>query len=688
MGKTFLFELGTEEIPHGILTDAIRQLKEITIDKLSAAGVEFGKLFVYGTPRRLAIQLTDVEEQTARRTIEKKGPDWNNAFDKDGKPTKALHGFLAGNHAKPGDIEKRDLKGNFYVFLTKTEGGEPTAELLPKLMKEIILSISFPKAMRWANFQTTFVRPIRWIVCMLNKDVLDFSIENVRSGNLSHGHRLMHNEAFQINNAADYKQALKEQNVFADNEQRKEMILDMIEKTAERLSAKPLLTNELIDTLVNLTEFPQIAVGQFEEEFLSLPPEVLISEMIDHQMFVPLTDLDGGLMNNFIITANIKPNNNVIEGNERVIRARFKDGKFFWEEDKKIKLEDYIEGLKNVTFAKGLGTLYDKAERMRRLVEFLAREIGYDDAMENALRAATLCKADLVTSMVNEFDELQGVMGYYYALNSGEKNEVALSVKEHYLPKFSGDKLPSLREGVLVSLADRIDNLFALYAQGRFVSGSKDPYALRRQTLGIIRILIEKEIHLDFAKLLEESLPLYQPFLSIDKARFQKELLSFITTRIKTVFKEYEFAYDEIEAGILNDVSDIYDTYLRIKAIHKARKTEEFANLAVAFKRIKNIIKGQKNVGVNTELFRMDAEKLLHQAFVASEKPFTHSLGKKDYAKSVMILTGFRAAVDKFFDDVLVMDKDAALKNNRIALLAQIDGLFMQFIDFEKLVEE
>jgi len=640
MGKTFLLELGTEEIPHGILTDAIRQLKEITVEKLSAAGVEFGKLFLYGTPRRLAVQLTDVEETTARRTVEKKGPDWNNAYDKDGKPTKALQGFLAGNQAKVEDIEKRDLKGNFYVFLTKKEGGEPTSELLPKLLKEIILSISFPKAMRWANFQTAFVRPIRWIVCMLNKDVLDFSIENVRSGNLSYGHRLLHNEAFPINNAADYKQALKEQNVFADNEQRKEMILDMIEKTADRLNAKPYLTNELIDTLVNLTEFPQIAVGKFEEEFLTLPPEVLISEMIDHQMFVPLTDLDGKLVNNFIITANIKPNNNVIEGNERVIRARFKDGKFFWEEDKKSRIEEYVDGLKNVAFAKGLGTLYDKAERMRKLVEFLAGDIGYTDALENALRAAYLCKADLVTSMVNEFDELQGVMGYYYALNSGEKKEVALSVKEHYLPKFSGDKLPSLKEGILVSLADRIDNLFALYAQGRFVSGSKDPYALRRQTLGIIRILIEKEIHLDFAKLLDESMSVYEPFLAIDKAQFKKELLSFITTRIKTVFKEYEFAYDEIEAGILTDVSDIYDSYLRIKAIHEARGTEDFTNLTVAFKRVKNIIKGQKNVGVNEGLFGQDAEKELHQSFVSSEKPFTQSLDKKDYARSVSMQIG------------------------------------------------
>ncbi|OHD54778.1 MAG: glycine--tRNA ligase subunit beta [Spirochaetes bacterium GWF1_51_8] len=688
MSKNLLLELGVEEIPHGILTDTIRQLKEITIEKLKGAGIEFGKIFVYGTPRRLAVQLTDVEELTASRSVEKKGPDWNNAFDKDGKPTKALEGFLAGNKAKLGEIEKRDLKGSFYVFLTKNEGGEMTESLLPKLLKGVILSLSFPKAMRWANFQTAFVRPIRWIVCLFNKDIIDFSIENIRSGNTSYGHRLLHNEGFTINNALDYKQALKEQNVFADNDQRKEMILDMIEKTAERLNTKPVLTNELVDTLVNLTEYPQIAVGKFEEEFLSLPPEVLISEMIDHQMFVPLRDVDGDLVNNFIITANIKPNNNVIEGNERVIRARFKDGKFFWEEDRKRKFDEYVDGLKNVTFAKGLGSLYQKAERMQRLVTYIAPKIGYQDSTENALRAAYLCKADLVTSMVNEFDELQGTMGYYYALNSGEKKEVAVSVREHYLPKFSGDSLPSLKEGILVSLADRIDNLFALYAQGRYVTGSKDPYALRRQTLGIIRILIEKEIHLDWGKLFEEILPLYHEFLAVDKSDFKKELLSFITTRIKTVFKEYEFAYDEIEAGILNDVSDIYDSYLRIKAIHEARKTEDFTNLAVAFKRVKNIIRGHKNIGVKDGLLKEEAEKILFEAYSKSEKVFTDTLNKKDYKNSVMILTSFREPVDRFFDDVLVMDKDEALKDNRIALLGGIDGLFMQFIDFEKLVVE
>lgn len=688
MSKDLIFELGTEEIPHEILTNTLIQLKQIALDKLKEAGIEFGKINVYGTPRRLALLLNDVEEHTKQKTVEKKGPPVKVAYDSDGKPTRALEGFLKGQGISIDDIEKKEIGGNFYVVVNKTKGGEAAVDILPKILKNTILSIHFPKTMRWATYQTAFVRPIRWIVSLFGADVLDMQIENVSASNESYGHRLLSNKVFALKGGVEYKSQLKEVSVIVDQEERKKIIRAKIEKAAERLKALPVLDDKLLDTLVNLCESPKGAVGIFEKKFLELPKEVLISEMIDHQKYVPLTNQDGDLINNFIVVINNEPNDNIVKGNERVIRARFSDGKFFFDEDKKKNFADNIEALKNVAYARKLGSLYDKMQRMKKIVSAITEQVGFSDDRDNALRVAELCKADLVTNMVNEFDELQGVMGNYYATFAGEPQNVALAIEEHYYPRYSGDVLPSNNEGLLVSLADRIDNLFAMYSQGKYVTGSKDPFALRRQTLGIIRILIEKKLHLDFAKLFDVIESLYMDFIAIDKNEFRSQILKFITSRIKTIFKEYDFNYDEIEAGITGDVSDIYDSYLRITAIHEARQSDDFANLAVAFKRVKNIIKKEKVGTLDKDLFAEEAEKALYKVLAENEKSFIAALDERDYAKSVSILTSFREPVDKFFDDVLVMAEDEKIKTNRITLLSKIDKLFLKFIDFDKIVVE
>jgi glycyl-tRNA synthetase beta chain len=688
MSKNLLLEIGTEEIPHEILSGTITQLKQVSLQKLNEAGIEFGKVFTYGTPRRLALQVFDVEETTIEKNIEKKGPPVSAAFDGNGNPTKALEGFLRGQNAEIGDVQKKEINGNLYVVLEKTEGGEKAADVLPSVLKDTILSLNFPKTMRWGNYKTAFVRPIRWIVSIYAKNVLPFSIENINADKYSRGHRLLYNEPLSIKSVSEYRTLLKEKGVVVDQADRRNMILDKVEKTAERLKAVPILSESLLDTLVSLTEAPSVAVGRFEKEFLSLPKEVLISEMVDHQKFVPLSDKNGNLINNFIIITNNQPNDDIAKGNERVIRARFSDGKFFFDEDRKKSLDGYLPMLKEVAFAKGLGSVYDKVGRIMKIAEFIADMVGFTDIKNDALRSAELCKADLVTGMVNEFDELQGVMGGYYAISSNEKENVAKAIREHYLPRFSGDALPETKEGIIVSLSDRIDNLFALYSQGRFVTGSKDPFALRRQTLGIIRILIEKGINLDFAVLFDKISPLYKDFLSIESDKFRMEILSFITTRIKTVFKEYGFEYDEIEAGITEDVSDIYDSYQRIQSIHDARKSRDFENLAVAFKRIKNIIKDQKIFRFAPDNLKETAEKELYSLYTTNKTEFESSIREKDYKNAVSILTSFRQTVDKFFDDVLVMDKDEKIKNNRVALLSMIDNMFASFIDFEKIIVE
>jgi glycyl-tRNA synthetase beta chain len=688
MSESVLFEVGVEEIPHGILTATLEQWKEKSIEKLSRAGIAYSKLSVSGTPRRLALELENVLEKTEEKMIEKKGPAVKAAFDKEGKPTNALNGFLSSNKLSIKDVQKKSISGNEYVFVYTKEGGKETVSVLPGVFEEILHSLSFPKTMKWGTGEISFVRPIRWMVSLYGNEQIPFHYGSLSSGNLSYGHRILHSGAFSIHNPSDYSYLLKEKNVIVDPFERRRMILDMVEKTAKRLSAKAIMDEKLLDQLTCLTEYPNAAVGEFEEEFLKLPKEVLISEMVEHQKYVPLEGEAGNLINRFIIITNTPPSIMVIKGNERVIRARFADGKFFFDEDRKKKLEDHLPVLSNALYAKGLGSMLEKVERIKKITALIADIISYQDVLKRALRSAHLAKADLATQMVCEFPELQGIIGYYYALHSFEEINVAISVKEHYLPKFSGDQLPSLKEGVLVSLSDRFDNLFALYAKGNYVTGSKDPFALRRQTLGIIRILIEKKIHLDLKKLFDKIVPLYREFISTSEEEFESKVMDFMTTRIKTVLKETDFSYDEIEAGITSLVYDIYDSYLRIKVIHEARKSENFINLAVAFKRIKNIIKGQKIAKLSEKELKEKAEKDLYEIYNKNEKAFLQALEKMDYALCVSILTSFRPFVDQFFDDVMVMDKDEAVKNNRIALLSLIDGLFMKFIDFEKIIVE
>ncbi len=687
MAKDLLFEIGTEEIPHAILTASTTQFKEKLLSAFQKNGLEFEKIFVYSTPRRFSAHIVGMQETTTRKSIEKKGPDSKIAFDTEGNPTKALQGFLRSNQASVEDITEKEFKGNKYVFINQTLGGKPAIDILPQLLHSAIHSFNFPKTMKWGSGTATFVRPIRWILTLFGNKVLNFDYEGILSSNVSYGHRLSIEREIIVKEPSNYKTLLKEKNVIVNPEERREIIIDKIQKTSERLKAKPILSENLLDTVINLTEYPDVVVGTFEEEFLELPKEVLISEMVDHQKYIPLESKNGTLMNHFIVVTNTKPNDNIIRGNERVIRARFKDGKFFFDEDRKQPLENSVERLKQVVFAKGLGTLYDKMERLTTLSEEIAHLIGYDGVLDNARRTARLCKADLVSNMVYEFPELQGTMAYYYAQHSNESPNVSISVKEHYYPRFSGDELPSLKEGILVSLADRIDNLFAMYSVGKTVTGSKDPYALRRQTLGVIRILIDKQIHLDFSELFDHIFPLYKDFLKVKPEDFKKSILDFITTRIKTVFKEFGFSPDEVSAGLPESVSDIYDSYLRINTIHEARTTEDFSNLAVAFKRVKNILKGETaSATLNPQFFTETAEKELYAIYQENKKSFLDAIANRDYPACVSILKSFRKPVDRFFNDVLVMDQDPQVKNNRIALLHSIDALFIEFIDFDQLM--
>jgi len=683
-----VFEIGVEEVPHEILTDTLQQLQQIATTLFGEAGIETKNIRAIGTPRRLVLVAEEVAPTTRVWVVEKKGPALKAAYDA-GKPTKALEGFLRANAITEKDLIQKEVGGEVYLFYEKKEGGEPVATVLSQVLPKVISQIRFPKAMRWSTYTMSFVRPLRWLLALLGEDVISLEWGHLKSSKTTYGHRILAGpQPLVVASAEEYEKTLRKNFVVVDPSDRLTIIKKEIETATKALNAKAIVDDGLLETLVNLTEYPEMAVGSFEEDFLKLPKEVLISEMIEHQKFIPLQNQDGNLLNCFLIVTNTHPNETIVAGNERVIRARFNDGKFFFDEDRKRSLESRLEDLAQVSFARNLGSMKDKTERLEKLVAILAHHLNMERNLPQAQLTARLCKTDLVTHMVYEFPELQGIIGYYYALHDGLPINVAISIKEHYWPKFSGDALPSLEEGILVSLADRFDNLFALYAQGYEVTGSRDPLALRRQTLGVIRILIEKKLHFSLPALYREVLPLYKRYLALDEKEYEKRIFDFITTRVKTVFREYGFAHDEIEAGIAMAVEDIYDAFCRVNAIHVAREGENFLHLAVAFRRVKNIIRGLSKLSLSPALFSEVAEKALYEMYTTSLPDYEKALASRDYGMAIGILTSFRPVVDKFFNEVLVMDPDEKKKNNRVALLQLLDGMFMRLVDMEKIVVE
>ncbi|MCX7881764.1 MAG: glycine--tRNA ligase subunit beta [Brevinematales bacterium] len=684
-----VFEIGVEEIPHEILLDTFMQLHTEAHRLFEENGVVVKDIKATGTPRRLVLIAEGMESRTTTRKVEKKGPALKAAYDEQGKPTKALEGFLRANGITEKDILRREVAGAIYLFYEKEEGGQPVEEVLSRLLPKLISSLRFPKAMRWSTYEMSFVRPVRWLCALLDDKVIPVTWGHLKAENTSYGHRILSGrDPLIIPSAQDYENTLQKHFVIVDHTARRQIIQREIEAATKTLGAEAVCDDTLLDTLVSLTEYPEMAVGSFEEDFLKLPKEVLISEMIEHQKFIPLQTKDKNLLNRFLIVTNTHPNETIVAGNERVIRARFNDGKFFFDEDRKRSLESRLEDLAQVSFAKNLGSLRDKTERLQKLTEILAAYLGMHKDIPLATLTAKLCKTDLVTHMVYEFPELQGIVGYYYALHDGLPINVAISIKEHYWPKFSGDSLPSLNEGIIVSLADRFDNLFALYAQGYEVTGSRDPLALRRQTLGILRILIEKQLHLPLRDLYREVSHLYTPYLALEIQEYERRIFDFITTRVKTVFREYGFAHDEIEAGIAMAVEDIYDVFCRVSAIHTARQGENFQNLAIAFRRIKNIIKGIEMLPLDTDTLEEPAEKALYDTYTKSLPDYEKALQERDYGLAIGILTSFRPVVDRFFDEILVMDPNEQKKKNRIALLQHVDRMFMHLVDMEKIVIE
>lgn len=679
--KILLLEIGTEEIPAHAMPGILSQLKELAEKNLTESRIEFGKIRTLGTPRRLSLLIDDVAAKTADIELEKRGASAKIAFDADGKPTKAAIGFANKNKVRPEDLITRDG----YIYAVIREQGKPSAEIFKTLLPKIICDLSFPNNMRWGNLDFKFIRPLRWIVALFGAEIIPFEVANVKSGNKSRGHRFLSTGDFEIKTAGDYINTCAENFVVVDQNERREMIVAQINEVAASTGGVAEITDDLLEEVLYLVEYPTALAGSFEEKYLKLPAEAVITPMRDHQRYFPVKTADGALMPLFITIRNGgKEYLDIVQhGNERVLKARLEDAQFFFNEDRKKSLEAHRDKLKTVVFQEGLGSVYEKTERLIKLVEKIASVVGVEN--KNAIRAAELSKADLVTGMVTEFTELQGIMGREYAKLDGENPEVCAAIDEHYMPRFSGDSQPKTTAGKILSLADKIDNIVATFSRGLVPTGSQDPFALRRQALGIVNLLTNARWSLSISEIVETAMDLLKITDEVGREKIQKDVAEFMRLRVKNVLGN-STRYDVIDA-VIDDVDDIFAVTLKAMAVEQFLATPDSTKIIQSFVRVGNLAKKAESTDLKAELFTLDAEKILYGAFAAVKVAADELIGKKDYLGALDVLKKLSTPIDSFFDSVMVMDEDLTIRKNRLALLKSTDNLLAKIADFGKIVQ-
>ncbi len=689
MGKELLLEVGTEEIPARFTPKALENLAELMKKELAALEVSFGEVRTLGTPRRLVLWIGDVGE-FQKDTVERKlGPPKHLAFDDGGKPTRAAEGFAKTQGLRVEDLETVATEKGEYLCTVRREKGEKTSDLLKESLPRVITSVPFLKSMRWGSSGLRFVRPIHWILALFDGQVIPFCLEDIESGDVTYGHRFMSPGSFRVKGFGDYLKKARRASVVVDPGERKSMIERGIHEAAGRVSGKILLNQELLEEVTYLVEYPVVVLGDFEKDFLSLPKDVIVHAMEDHQRYFPVVDTGGKLLPHFVCVCNTQAVDMgvVRRGNERVLRARLSDARFFFNKDIEVPLEKRVEDLKDVIFQAKLGTSYDKVMRIRALSRFLARKLGPD--VEGSVdRAALLCKADLVTGMVGEFPGLQGIIGREYALLSGEPQEVADAIHEHYLPAFVGDRLPSSAIGSFISIADKIDTITGCFSVGLIPTGAGDPLALRRQALGILNILVEKQVPISLKEIIGKSIESLKEKSELPLKEVGESVLEFFRQRFQNLLISKGTPHDAVEAVLGVDFDDVADCQERIAALVEVRKAKEFLPLAVAFKRVVNISRDHTFREIIPSLFREDAEKRLYGSFLEISERVGHLLRARDYRQALVELTQLKEPVDRFFDHVLVMEKDRKIRDNRLALLGLIADLFSQIADFSKISTE
>lgn len=687
MSNELLFEIGTEEIPAGFLSKAVVDMEEIIRKSLTEKRMAFDGIQCLATPRRLVLYIQDLAPKQEDQTVEKLGPAKKAAFDENGQPTKAAIGFARGQGVDVSQLETITTEKGEYLGARKTIAGQPTRDLLPDMLKDFMLAIPFRKSMRWAGYTLRFARPIHWILALYGSEVIPLKIEDIESGNTSRGHRFMSPAPFAVTGFEDYLNKARENFVIVDPAERRKRILEEAEKSAAEVGGKLFYTDDLLETVSFIVEYPVIVRGGFEEEYLKIPKDVLTTTMISHQKYFPVVNNEGKLLPYFIAVSNTKPRDIsvVAKGNERVLRARLADASFFFEEDKKVPLEDRVESLKKVVFHTLLGTSHKKVMRFRKLAVKIASKVK-PSVRKNVDRAALLAKADLESLMVGEFAELQGIMGREYALLAGEKPEIANAIYEHYLPIVSGGDLPQSDEGAIVGLADKTDTIAGFFGVGMPPTGTADPYALRRQALGIINIILSREYPLSLNFLVDESLALLKDVLKKPAEEAKKDILEFFKGRLQNQLIAQGYAYDTVDAVLSADIDKPVEIIEKVKALEEFRKHPDFEPVSIAFKRVDNILKDFKGGQFDVNLLVHDAEINLFSYFDNIKPRVEKGIAEKDFTAALNRLAALRPHVDHFFDNVMVMDKDEKVRFNRQSLLAEISALFHKIADFSKIV--
>jgi glycyl-tRNA synthetase beta chain len=690
--QTLLLEIGTEELPPKALLKLATAFADGMRDGLDKAELGFSEINHFASPRRLTVMITELVPAQDDKEVLKRGPAIKAAYDDEGKPTPAALGFAKSCGTDISDLETMETdKGSWLSYLAQ-EMGEKTVELIPEIAEIALSRLPIPKRMRWGTGSVEFVRPVHWVVAMLGKETIDCSILGIKAGKQTFGHRFHHPAPIKLKSAESYLQQLEETGkVIVDFNRRKTLIKNAVEKAAEEENGKAILDKDLLDEVTALVEWPVVFSGVFDKKYLTLPNEVLIATIQGQQKYFPVVDKENNLLPCFIAVANIESKSpDVIRiGNQRVITPRLSDAEFFWQRDNKIPLADLRKKLNDVVFQQKLGSLHDKSERIISLASYLANLLETDTAL--AMRAAALSKCDLLTDMVGEFPELQGVIGRYYATNNGEEKEVAIALDEQYMPRFAGDQIPQSKTGQIISIADKLDTLVGIFAIGKTPTGDKDPFALRRAALGVLRTMIEGELELDLEACLKKAVDNYDDALFKDqlaRSDIIVQVFDFMMERLRRYYIDQTISPDNFEAVLMRRPVQPYDFHRRLNAVVQFRKLPESESLAAANKRIGNILKqveNHDNIQFSHDLLKEDAEQKLATALDSIREKVTPLLDNSEYEHALSALAGLRDEVDTFFDDVMVMCDDEALKNNRLALLRQLSNLFLKTADISRL---
>ena len=685
-----LVELGTEELP----PKALKSLGEAFATQfeaaLSQADLSFDSVSWFAAPRRLAVYVSGLAEGQADKVVEKRGPAVSAAFDADGNPTKAAQGWARGNGIDVSDAERLVTDKGEWLLHKAHVPGQSVAELLEGLINQAVSKLPIPKPMRWGNYNTQFIRPVHTLCVLYGSEVVNVSVLGLTSGRVVQGHRFHGEGRFELDHADNYASALEQQYVLADFEARKDKVRQQLEDAAKNLSLKPDYDEELLEEIASLVEWPVVLQAGFDKGFLEVPKEALIYTMKDDQKYVPLLDSDGALSNTFLFVTNIESHDasQVISGNEKVIRPRLADAEFFFNSDKKTTLESRLESLETVLFQKQLGTLKEKSERISALSAFIASQIDANETQ--AARAGLLAKTDLMSNMVMEFPDVQGVMGKYYALNDGEDAPVAEALYEQYMPRFAGDALPSSGVSASVALADKLDTLVGIFGIGQLPKGDKDPFALRRAAIGVLRIVTELSLPLDLETLVSKAIDVYGDKLT--NAETQTQVVDFVLGRFNALLQDQAIAIDVIQAVAARRPTKPSDYLARVHAVDKFKALEEAEALAAANKRVANILAKQNvevtaTVNIDESLLAEDAEKALYVELKAAQKEVEIAVPSQDYTRILTTLATLRNVIDNFFDNVMVMADDEAVKHNRLALLSLLRQLFLTTADISVLAK-